>query len=215
MADTSLVSVRDARERTIAILSDLFAADDLELDEFERRVSLVHRASSVAEIEQVVADLKKPDHVVKPQPSTALVPVSQVPERQTRLAIMSGVDKRGAWTAPRSMRVIAIMGGVNLDYREAKVAAGVIDLYIFALMGGVSIIVPPDLAVEVSGSAIMGGFDEIDRAPAQPDPDRPTLRIHGFAMMGGVSIETRLVGESWRDARRRKRAERKALRRAE
>jgi hypothetical protein len=138
-----------------------------------------------------------------------------VPVRQTRLAIMGGVDRRGAWTVPQHLRCIAILGGVQLDYREARLPAGVVDVSVFALMGGVHIIVPPDLAVEISGSAIMGGFEELDRTPAQPDPDRPTLRIHGFAMMGGVSIETRLVGESSREARRRVRKERKELRRLE
>ncbi len=215
MADNSLVSVRDARERTIAVLSDLFASDDLDLDEFERRVSLVHRAATVAEIEQVAADLKKPDHEVVPQPSTALVPVSSVRERQTRVAILGGVHKEGAWTAPRHLRVVAILGGAELDFREARLPPGVVDVSVFAMMGGVHLIVPPDLAVEVSGSAIMGGFDEMERAPVEPDPDRPTLRVHGFAMMGGVAIETRLVGEGEREARKRMRKERKALRRLE
>jgi hypothetical protein len=212
MAEASLVSVRDARERTIAILSDLFASDTLGLDEFERRVSLVHRAATVAEIDQVTADLQKPDHPVKAQPSTALVPVSTVPARQTRLAIMSGIDRRGGWTTPQHLRVVAVMGGAHLDFREARLPPGVVEISVLAIMGGVSIIVPPELSVEVSGSAIMGGFDEVDRAPTQPDPERPTVRIHGFALMGGVSVETRLVGESGWQARKRKRKERKALR---
>jgi hypothetical protein len=215
MADTSLVSVRDARDRTISILSELFASDQIPLEEFERRVSLVHRAATIAEVDGVVADLKKPDHEVKLQPSTALVPLSSVRERQTRLAILGGIDRRGSWTAPRRLRIVAIMGGANLDFREARLPPGVVEVSVLALMGGVSIIVPPDLAVEVSGSAILGGFDEVDRTPAQPDPDRPTLQVHGFAMMGGVSIETRLVGESGSEARRRKRKERKALRKLE
>jgi hypothetical protein len=37
------------------------------------------------------------------------------------------------------------------------------------------------------------------------------LRITGFALMGGVSIETRLPGESRRDPKRRIKKERKAL----
>src|SRR5262249_7580183 len=145
MADTSLVSVREARDRTIAILSDLFASSDLELEEFEKRVSLVHRAATVAEIEGVVGDLKKPDHVVKPQPSVARVPVSAAPERQTRLAIFGGIDKRGAWTMPRYLHTVAVFGGANLDLREARLPPGIVEIRVFALFGGVQIIVPPDL----------------------------------------------------------------------
>ena len=81
-------------------------------------------------------------------------------------------------------------------------------------MGGVEIVVPPGLAVQTHGTAIMGGFQEVNRAPVHPDPDAPLLRVHGFAMMGGVDIKMRLPGESDREARRRHRHELRAERRA-
>ena len=56
------------------------------------------------------------------------------------------------------------------------------------MFGGVQIIVPPGLAVEVHGTAIMGGFQNVNRAPAHPDPDAPLLRVHGLAFMGGVDV---------------------------
>lgn len=78
-------------------------------------------------------------------------------------------------------------------------------------MGGVEIMVPPHVAVQCEGLAIMGGFEEAHRAPAVPDPDRPTLMITGFAMMGGVDIRTRLPGESAWQAWKRERRERRQL----
>lgn len=210
MPRMSLVSVRDARERTISLLSELFAANDLELDEFERRVSLVHRAATIAEIDSIVVDLPKPTQPPKPVQQTALVPASSVRPSQTVVAVMGGVARSGPWTAPRKLRVIACMGGADLDFREARLGPGLSEVTVFGLMGGVSIIVPPGLAVETNGIAIMGGFEHVDRLPAEPEPDRPVLRIHGFVMMGGVSIETRLIGESGREARRRRKKERKA-----
>jgi hypothetical protein len=53
----------------------------------------------------------------------------------------------------------------------------------------------------------------MERRPPEPDPDRPVLRVTGLAIMGGVAIETRLLGESERDAHRRRKRERKALKR--
>jgi hypothetical protein len=113
---------------------------------------------------------------------------------------------------PRHLRIIATFGGAELDFREAQMAPGVTELKITALFGGVDIVVPPHLAVECDASAIFGGFEEIHRAPRSLDPDRPVLRITGLAMFGGVSIETRLPGESRRDARKRSKREAKALR---
>jgi hypothetical protein len=221
MATQTLVSLREARDRTIAVLSDLFAKDDLDLDDFERRVSLVHRAASVAEVEKAVEGLAvaapaapAPAAVVPapaPKPQTALVPASNVQEHQTIVAIMGGAGRQGAWTAPRQMHVVAIMGGSVLDFREARMGTGVTEIVVLAVMGGVHIIVPPELAVETHGAAIMGGFEHVDRQPPEDDPERPVLRVHGFALMGGVAVETRIVGESEREARRRRKRERKAL----
>ena len=95
------------------------------------------------------------------------------------------------------------MGGANLDLREARFPPGVIDIEVTAVMGGINIVVPPGLAVQMHGSAIFGGFADINRAPANPDPDAPLLRVHGLTMMGGVNVEMRLPGESERGARRR------------
>ena len=67
------------------------------------------------------------------------------------------------------------------------------------------------MAVEVSGFAFMGGFDHDTDEPIRRDPDHPTLRIQGFAMMGGVGVEIRLPGETARQAKKRRRLEKKGL----
>jgi hypothetical protein len=43
------------------------------------------------------------------------------------------------------------------------------------------------------------------------DPDRPILRVRGSAIFGNVEVQTRLPGETERDAHRRRRRERKEL----
>jgi hypothetical protein len=223
----TLVRARDARERVIAALSDAFAHDTLEVEEFERRVTVAQTSESPEEIEALLRDLDSaapagPAPAAAPAATTAvapraaaLVPAGEALEHQTMYAIMGGVDRRGAWTMPRHLRVVTMMGGARLDLREARFPAGVVDVEVIAFMGGTEIIVPPGLAVQTHGTAIMGGFMEVNRAPAHPDPDAPLLRVHGLAMMGGVDIKMRLPGESDRSGYRRERLERRAERRAE
>ncbi|HXI60547.1 MAG TPA: DUF1707 domain-containing protein [Polyangia bacterium] len=209
----TLVRERETRDRVIAQLSEHFAHDVLDVDEFERRVTVAHTSPSLGEIENLLADLPATAAAIVPapqdKPRPALVPASEVRQEQTVLAIMGGVDRRGSWTMPRRLRVVAMMGGAHLDLREARFPPGPVEIEVFSLMGGTEIIVPPGLAVETHGTAIMGGFQEINRAPAQPDPDAPLLRVHGFVMMGGVNIRMQLPGESDRDAGRRQRREHK------
>jgi hypothetical protein len=204
--------VRDARERAISELSDAFAHDVIDVEDFERRLAMVHRAASVSDIAQASSGLKAPipSAVAAPVPTKSPV-VGSVPERQSLLAVLGGVERRSVWTPPRRLDVLALMGGVVLDFRDASLAPGVTEVRVIALMGGVQIIVPPSLAVEVTGTAVLGGFGHVERAPRRPDPDRPVLRVFGVALMGGVSVETRLEGESERDARSRRHHEVGAL----
>jgi hypothetical protein len=218
--DKSLVALRDRREQVIALLSDAFARDLLDVDDFERRLGLAHRAEAVAELESLVKDIEPVEDAETVPATQALVPrtaaSSRVRDKQLIVAIMGAAARKGTWTPARKLRVFTVMGRAELDFRDAAFAPGVTEVSIFALMGGAQIIVPPTLAVEMDGIAIMGGFDQSDRAPAHDlDPDRPLLRVTGFAMMGGVSIETRLPGESQRAANRRRRRERKELRKRE
>jgi hypothetical protein len=213
-----LERARTARDRAIAALSDAFAHDVLDVEEFERRVTVAHTSEASAEILALIADLPSSTDAIARVP-VALAPaepttIGEAAATQTMYAIMGGVDRRGAWTVPQRWRVIAMMGGAQLDLREARFPAGVIDLEVKAVFGGVQIIVPPGLAVEVHGTAIMGGFQNVNRAPAHPDPDAPLLRVHGIAIMGGVDIHMRLPGENDRAARRRQRIEDRDARRA-
>lgn len=91
------------------------------------------------------------------------------------------------------------------------------EVTVFALWGGVDIIVPPGLQVECSGAGIMGAFertpDELaDASVASSDPGSPVLRVNGVALMGGVDVSTRLPGERGKDAARRRKLARKARR---
>jgi hypothetical protein len=205
----AVVSLSDARERAIQRLSDHFAADGFDLDEFERRVDLVHRAQAPAEIEKIIADLPALADEAVPA-SKALVPLQPTDEKQTVVAIMGGASRKGGWVHARRIRVVTVMGGAEIDLREVALPPGVTELKIFSFMGGAEVIVPPDLAVQMDGFSFMGGFEQMQRAPVAPEPDAPLLRISGMVMMGGVAVTTRLPGESERDARRREKAERKA-----
>jgi len=211
-AERALVRrAQETRERVIARLSDHFAHDALDVDEFERRITVAQTSENPGDIEALLSDLKEldgaapPVQAVVPRVVTELAVAPAGQEVETMYAIFGGIDRRGSWTVPRRMKIVAMMGGAQLDLREARFPPGVIDLEVKAVLGGIQIVVPPGLAVQMHGSAIFGGFQDVNRAPANPDPEAPLLRVHGLAMMGGVNIEMRLPEESERGARRRER----------
>jgi hypothetical protein len=195
------------REKVVARLSDAFAHDRLNMDEFERRLTLAHERDTLASINQLVDDLAEADGEVRAQ---TLAHASNSPEHHEITAIFGGSQFSGPRPLPRRLKIRALFGGVLVDLRDALFPDGVVEVEIMAMFGGVKIIVPPTLAVECHGVAIMGGFQGLNRVPANTDPSSPLLRVRGRVLFAGVQIETRLPGEKLRWHRHRE--ERRALR---
>lgn len=209
------VPLDQTRQRIVEQLCDHYAVENLTDEALDERLRKAYAATSLAELTALVADLPvAPAEAAAPGQSVAVAPTGEIAERQVLVAVMSGTERHGVWTPPRELNVVAVMGGAELDFRQARFGPGVTVVNCFALMGGVQITVPPGVQVEMNGMAIMGGFVQKgmkDAAP--PPPGAPVLRIGGFALMGGVEVDMRHAGESAGDARRRERLHRAELRR--
>ena len=212
-------SLAQSRQVTIDALCEHFANDSIPMEEFERRVEVAHRAGSADELKELLRDLpggnlpaRAEDRtVVAPRPRGKVTAAAHAEEQGFVVAIMGGAARGGHWSPARRNFAFALMGGAELDFREAVLPPGVTDVQVVTIMGGVEIIVPPGVNVESHGIGIMGGFEDVSGSGVY-DPDAPTLRIAGMALMGGVEIEVRHAGESARDAKRRQRSERKRRR---
>jgi hypothetical protein len=201
----------ERREQVVQILSDRFAAGDLELEELERRLERTMKAQTLAELDGLVADFAR----AAPLPvaaAAASLPSDPRPGRPT-VAILSGMQKRGRWLVGARHRVVAVLGGASLDFREAELAGDVTELRLTAVMGGIEVIVPPDLDVEVHGFGLLGGISDNTRRQGPPPAGARRLVVHALAVLGGVDVKVRQAGESGRDAARRLREERRDQRR--
>lgn len=209
------------RQQAIDALCEHFANDALSVEEFERRVELAHKAESAADLRKLLTDLPTGDLPIRreevslthPASAEASIPASRVKEKGFMVAALGGVTRKGRWVPARKNYSFSVMGGMELDFREALLPPGETEVWIFALMGGAEIIVPPGLMVESDGVAIMGGFEHTEEAPVSADPNAPYLRIRGFTVMGGVNVSIRYPGESNRDAKRRMKALKKEQKR--
>jgi hypothetical protein len=98
----------------------------------------------------------------------------------TLFALMSG-DRRTANGEFRAGEMTAIMGGTQLDLRQARMAPGeeaVID--VFALMGGAVVYVPREWTVDVQTKALMGGVtDQRFRTAEEEEAENAGRRPRG------------------------------------
>lgn len=181
------------REQVIEKLTLNYAHNNLDDEEFELRLSRATNTESTAELMLLVEDLpdfaeaKKPVSRKQPEEGDIALNTGVVREEGSLVAILGGTSRKGVWQPPRNLRIFAMLGGVDLDFTNAEMAPGTTEVTVFTFMGGIDIVVPPGLNVDVSGVPLMGGFD--DRSSGMVNPDAPTLRIRGVAIMGGVDVK--------------------------
>jgi hypothetical protein len=109
-------------------------------------------------------------------------------------AMMGGALRASNAPAFRGGHVTAILGGCELDLRQAALAEEGAVIECFTVWGGIQIAVPEGWSVAMEGTPILGGF--ADRT-VQPPPGGSAQRlvIRGVAIMGGVDVRHRFERE--------------------
>jgi hypothetical protein len=204
-ADRRHLRVSDAdREQTADLLRQAAGDGRITFDELDQRLEAAYAARTYGDLTEVTADLpaagQQPHGAVDTAPGR--VPAGRIggkPGSGVSVAILGGVDRGGAWVVPPRHSVVALLGGVQLDLREARFSQREVTIDVFTLMGGVDITVGEDVEVDVSGFGIMGGFDH--RATGPGVPGAPRVRVVGLALMGGVNVRRRPLkrGKKQRD----------------
>ena len=163
------------------LLTDAAAHGKLPMSEYEDRLTKAYAAQTYEELDGLRSDLlgssisSRDGGPAKPAPSMLL------------LAIMSAFERRGRWNVPKKLTTFALWGGGVIDLRYADFTSTEVDIHATSIMGGQTILLPPEVNVEIKGHGVMGGFEhEVSR---EGTPGAPTVRIHGFSLWGGVGIK--------------------------
>jgi hypothetical protein len=173
-ADTDRIQVAQ-------LLTDAAAQGRLQMSEYEDRLSRVYAAKTYDELDKLSSDLPgastqpRRRGVCRPAPSTVL------------MAIMSGFERRGRWNVPSRLTTLALWGGGVVDLRYADFTSPEVEIRSYSIMGGQTILVPPEINLDIRGVGVMGAFDhDVDR---QGMPGAPHVTVRGFSLWGSVGIK--------------------------
>lgn len=193
-ADLDLRASDTDRERVAEVLRDAAGHGRISMDELEERLEAVYAARTYGELVPITRDLPVSDAAPPvPLPARAaaagslLAGQGERAGRSTAIAIMSGANRGGGWIVPRRFTAFAFWGGSVIDLREARFESPVTVIRATAVMGGVQVLVPEGVRVEVSGLGIMGGFNE-SGSKAATGSNAPVVRVTGLAFWGGVLV---------------------------
>src|SRR4051812_39372378 len=157
--DPQHMRISDAdRNKVAEVLRDAAGDGRIDFDELDQRLEATYAAKTYAELVPITHDL-----------APAVVTGSTARPAGTHeraVAIMGGVERRGLWVVPEHFTVFCLMGGADLDLRQAQFAAPEVTLTVNTFMGGANIIVNRSTHVVVHGVGIMGGY-----SGPRSDPD--------------------------------------------
>ena len=171
----------DDRIQVAQLLSEAASNGRLTLAQYEARLSKTYAANTYDQLQRLTYDLPEAMEFrrgkSRPAPSTML------------LAILSGFDRSGRWYVPGRMTTFTLFGGGVVDLRYADFTSSDVDIHVYSILGGQTILLPPEVNVDIKGRGVIGGFDTTVEGTGAPGA--PTVRITGFSLLGGVGIKRR------------------------
>src|SRR5258708_17889672 len=180
------------RDGAATVINNALAEGRLTAEEHSDRLDAIYAAKTHADLVPLVEDLPQPRGAIqvrRPEQGRD-VDLPGGPRRGGRIiAIFGGASRKGAWHAEPVINVLTVFGGVELDFRDAILPGKEVILKATTVLGGVEVIVPPEMRVVDNGIAILGGREITGNPGEASSPDAPVLRVEGACVLGGIEVK--------------------------
>ena len=183
MADEELRASDAEREQLVGTLREHAAEGRLTTDELEERTAAAYAATTRGQLVALRRDLPE---TAAPAPSAP--PPEVVGERIG--AVLSNTRQGGHWLVPEHLHVKAVLGDCKLDLRRAEVPREV-TIEVKVRLGDVTIYVPADARVDLTGRSILGDR----KVRGEAGGGGPIIRVHADVILGDVTIDVATTGE--------------------
>jgi Domain of unknown function (DUF1707)/Cell wall-active antibiotics response 4TMS YvqF len=189
--ENSRLRASDAdRDVAASVINNAMAEGRLTAAEHSDRLDAIYSAKTQAELVPLLDDLPASPGTSALAERARPGPPAVAAGRRRIFAIFGGATRKGSWHVPQEMTALAIFGGIELDFRDAVLPAGEVVVNASAVLGGIGLIVPPDMRViDDGGISILGGRDVDESGAEAPAPDAPMLKIRGMCLLGGVGVQ--------------------------
>ncbi|MET9022826.1 DUF1707 domain-containing protein [Actinopolymorpha sp. NPDC004070] len=184
------------REAVVSRLNSACGEGRLTLEEFSDRLERSYTARTRGELEPLLRDLpvgteEKAEAAARPSHGRGRTDWHVTP--------LGGLRRSGRWRMRDHLLSVTLIGGVDLDLREAQLDAPEVTLTSVSVIGGVSLTVPPGVSVVTEGFSLLGGRSiDVDEVAGD---DAPTLRVRAYSVLGGLRVASSRPYDGFRAAR--------------
>jgi hypothetical protein len=170
------------REATVVRLQSALGEGRLDVDEFGQRATLAYEAATLAELQEIVADLPQ-----APLPEIVGAGAAEV------VSSVFGDVRLAGGRAPQ--RASTVFGDVQVDLRGLRTEADTVELDLSTVFGDVDVIVAEGVDAELHGRTVFGNR-RIELAPLPRLAGTPRIVVHGRTVFGDLRLRSLAPGES-------------------
>ena len=174
------------REAVAQRLQQAFAERRLDDDEFDGRMRAALTARTSADLDKLTADLPTSASAG----ATPARPATPPSKGGWVMAYKNSVRRAGRWRVPDRFTSVVYKGGGWLDLRAAELSGPVTTFMAVAYKSRVTILVPPNVRVEMTGFGVTQGLHEEEDPGYRLPADAPVIQVRGIAYKGTVEIAT-------------------------
>src|ERR1700735_4052989 len=186
------------RDSAASVINNAMAEGRLTAEEHSDRLDAIYAAKTQADIVPLLHDL--PGRTTGPAPPAASGQMTPASPGSRIVGIFPGHSGKGPWNVEPFTDILAVFGGVELDLREATLPGNQITINAKCVFGGVEIVVPPEMRIVDSGTAIFGGREISGDSAESAGPDAPVLHVTGSCVFGGIEVKRKArkgKGKGW------------------
>ncbi|MDX1537978.1 LiaF domain-containing protein [Arsukibacterium sp.] len=193
--DTTGVKIEDrpfdqVRQEAIDQLIMNYSHGIISAEAFERRLDVASDAKTHQELVDVVADLTlQPDDTYQQQREKSFSPRYQAgndTRNEKILCLLSSNEHSGQWLVPAEIRVINVLGSIELDFSEAIFQHQHIVIRVNNWVGSLNILVPEQVNVVSNMFNIVGSTK--NRARSIGGQQAPHITIEGYSVLGSLDV---------------------------
>jgi len=193
--DVTGVKVEDrpleqVRQEAIDQLIMNYSHGIISVEAFERRLDIASDAQHHQTLIDVVADLSLvPDTQYAEQRQKSFSPSYQAGNDNSNdkiMCILSSNQHRGKWLVPAEIRVINVLGSVELDFSEAVFQHQDVVIKVNNWVGSLNILVPEQVSVVSNMFNIVGSSTH--RPTSVADRQAPKIVIEGYSVLGSLDV---------------------------
>lgn len=183
--------IETVKEEVIDVLVHNYSHGYISNDAFERRLDAVIETTSHQTMMDQIADLEStPDETIKKhkeQQFSVNYNEEAAEESDSIVSILGSNDRSGQWVVPKTIRIISILGGANIDFTDARFNSPNVKVQILSILGGDNIYVPENVNVVSKAFCVLGSID--NTAPSIASRQAPTITIEGLILFSGLDIK--------------------------